>query len=198
MTDETRKRIGEANKGKTKGIKRSRESIERGVNTRKQKILNGEYIPWNVGIKRPMSEETKQKLSRWRTGKKFPVINHDRFRKSVETRRRNNKLKLSEETKLKISKSQTGKIMPDEIKEKIRIANLGREIKWAEKISKSLMGRSLSKEHKQNLSEKAREYRWISNVDQKISKKTNTKELGNYLLSGWIRGKKFAWEGSLK
>lgn len=153
------KKISESNKGKLKGVKRSPESIEKGVKTLKESIKNKKYIPWNVGISRPNSEDTKIKISHSKKGKKINIIDRDKFRRSAETRKNNGNDKLSEETKTKISKSHIGKTTSKETRNKISEANKGRKISWSNKISEGLKDKPKTDKHKNNIAEKAKEFR---------------------------------------
>lgn len=58
----------------------------------------------------------------------------------------------SEESKSRISNALKGRKLTDEHKEKVRLANIGRECTWKDKISKANKGRVLTDEHKQKLS----------------------------------------------
>ena len=183
------KKISESNKGKLKGVKRSPESIEKGIKTLKESIKNKKYIPWNVGISKPISEETKIKISHSKKGKKINVIDRDKFKRATETRIHNGNNKLSEETKTKISKSHTGKTVSKETRNKISNANKGRKISWSNKISEGLSGKTKTDKHKNNISQKAKEFRWVSNLSLNIFKRINISELEQYLQNGWIQGR---------
>jgi group I intron endonuclease len=103
--EETRQKIGDANRGKV----RSEEF--------KQKIseIGKGRIPWNKGktncFSYTMSEETKHKLSEARKGKPSPTKG----------------TKLSEETKKKISDSLKGNTLSEDTKQKLKAASSGRK-----------------------------------------------------------------------
>lgn len=106
-SDETKKKISEAHKGKlpwNKGVPQSEE-----VKNKLRKSLKGR-TPWNKGIKgikSPMkgkkhTEESKNKMSKSRIGKPAPW----------------NSKPMSEETKIKISESKKGQVPPNKGKRK--------------------------------------------------------------------------------
>ena len=80
LSEETRRKIGVANKGKCKG-----------------------RVPWNKGI--PMDEETKGKLRQLNVGEKNPFYGRKHSKESIEKMRESHK-NMSEETKEKIRESK--------------------------------------------------------------------------------------------
>lgn len=136
LSEETKRKIGESNKGKLGPNKGKTPSLE---TRRKISEANKGRIPWNKGI--PRSEETKQKISNTEKGKiiteedrkkkseamKKYYSNPENIKKTIESRRG---YKHSEETKRKIGESNKGKhtgvqtrkgaILSEETKQKIR------------------------------------------------------------------------------
>jgi len=100
-----------------------------------------------LGIKH--SKETKQKMSKTHTGKRFSEESKNKMSEA--------KKNMTEETKQKMSETHTGKILSEEHKNKIGEANTGRKHteETKQKISEAHIGRKLSEEHKKKLSEVA-------------------------------------------
>ena len=110
VSEETKRKISEANKGKTTWLKGKHHSEET-----KQKISKGKK-----GNK--LSEEHKRKISKGNKGKKR---SEETRKKLSETRKGN---KLSEEIKQKISEAQKGKKFSDETRKKMSEAHKGKHI----------------------------------------------------------------------
>jgi hypothetical protein len=142
-TEEWKRKIGEANKGKTHSeeTKRKLSEASKGNQNCKGKKL---------------SEEQKRKLSEINKGNQYAKgkkLSEEQKRKLSEI----NKGKvLSEETKRKISESNKGRKMSEEHKKKLCELRTGKqrteEVK--NKISQKLKGRQLSEETKRKISEK--------------------------------------------
>lgn len=143
LSEETKKRIGESNKGKT----RSPEA--------KKKISESKK-----GKKRsPLSEETKKKLSKGRLGNKYGRGNKGKTRSPEAKKKMSDAWKcrnpISEETRKKISAAHTGKVLSEETKEKLRVRHTGKILseECKIKLSKAHKGKKHSEEHKNKLSE---------------------------------------------
>lgn len=189
-SDDHRKKISEANKGKTKNIKVDIKTIEKRKISLKKTIESGKYVPWNKGLKgRKLSEETKKKISEKAKGRKVKIVDKNKFIKSVETRRKNNKYILSEDTKRKISESHKGKSMSIDTKLKLSEIHKNRKITWSHKIGEKLRNKEKSSEHKKKLSEKCKNMRWVTNIKKKEIKRIDKEKLEEYLNNGWVRGR---------
>jgi len=111
--EETKKKIGEANKFSLKGMKRSEES----------KLKQSET---NKG--HSVSDETRKKMRKLNLGKNNPMFGKKQTKESNEKRSKSLRgHSVSDETREKIRKSNTGTIMSEESKEKNRQAHLGKK-----------------------------------------------------------------------
>ena len=98
--------------------------------------------------RKPLSEETKRKISESKKGSKNPMYGKKAW---------NSGKKMSKEHCKKLSEAHKGQVgywkgkkrppFSDELKEKMRIALTGRKITWADKLRKPK-----SEEHKRNIS----------------------------------------------
>ena len=84
---------------------------------------------------------------------------------------------MTEETKQKLRAINTGKILSDETRKKMSLAQKGRKITWANKISEAKIGKKrkpFSEEHKRKIGEALKgekSYRWkggITSEHQKV------------------------------
>jgi len=136
LTEETKKKISEANKGR---------ELSEETKKKLSESLKGRII----------SEETKKKISETILKRK----KRDGYVNSLETRRKlseaNKGRVFSEETKRKLSEVHRGKKLSEETKKKLSEANRGKKFseEHKRKISESLKGKKLSEEHKRKISE---------------------------------------------
>lgn len=127
---------------------------------------------------RKCSKETREKISKVRTGKKH-----------------------SEEAKKKISESKTGRkgfTHSAESKAKMSRKRQARKRKplteeHKKKISESSVGMKFSDEHKRKLSEAKLGNMWIFNLELKISKPIKQDEFPEYESLGWLKGRRIKW-----
>jgi group I intron endonuclease len=154
LSEETKKRIGIANKGKKISEKRKLEISE---------FHKGQT--WNLG--RKMSEETKEKIRQANLGKK--VSNETRKKISDKNKGK----KISDETKLKISIANKGRKISIEQREHLRIINLGKKHsdetkrKCAEAGKKNIHFTEKQRERKRELAKI-----FLSNLGRKHSDET--------------------------
>ena len=135
MTEEWKRKIGEANKISQKGKKLSKETIEKMVKTRMKN-----------GYKH--SKETKIKIGNSRRG----IKHTDEAKKKISIAQIGKK--LSEKTKIKIGNAHRGMKRPKGTGEKISRALKGK-LKpkgFGEKIRNLQLGRKLTKEWRKNIS----------------------------------------------
>lgn len=106
-SEETKNKISIAHKGKrkgvipwNKGIPMSKEAKQKAISTKKKKFEMGEIIPWNKGQKGIYSEEYRRKIG---------VKSKGRFKGIPRT----------EEVKRKIGLAHKGKILSEETKKKV-------------------------------------------------------------------------------
>lgn len=156
---------------KARIIKRKCSLANKGISRSPNTEFRKGMIPWNNGKKH--SEETREKLSQARKGKKFPKEIYPNY----GTRGKH----FSEEIKKKLSELHKGKKCPEEVKRKISLKQKGRvshfknksyeeiygiEKTKLEKIKRSIAhkGKKLSEKHKKkiihNMKEKWKEYEY--------------------------------------
>tara|TARA_R110000868_G_scaffold64543_5_gene193931 strand:- start:9423 stop:10385 length:963 start_codon:yes stop_codon:yes gene_type:complete len=113
----------------------------------------------------PVSQETKEKLSRATQGRK-----HSEEAKANMRRAQSHRPPVSEETKKKISKSKLGKKVPKHIVDKRADKLRGRKasIETRLKQSQAQKGKPKTQEHKENISKSRQGFRWFTNgiIDQ--------------------------------
>jgi hypothetical protein len=126
LTEESKRKISESNKGKTKGIPKSEEhkrKISEANMGKKGKVV---YTPelraklsvaQKARIRKPWDEETKRKLSEALKGRLMHPFTEETRRKLSEARKG---IILSEETRKKISEVQIGRKKP--LESKIRLS----------------------------------------------------------------------------
>ena len=120
-SEETRKKISEAGKGRIVSLEtrqKSSESHKGQVAWNKGKKTG--IVPWNKGKQNVYSEETRKKMGYWK-GKKHSEETRKKISKSSKG------MKFSEEHRKKLSKSATGRIMSEESIKKTSAANTGRK-----------------------------------------------------------------------
>jgi len=120
FSEETKRKMSEANKGRN-----------------------------NPNFGKPLSEETKIKISEARKGK--PLSEETKIKISEARKGK----PLSEEHRRKLSEAHKGKTRSEETKRKISEAHKGKKISEASKIklSEALKGKLLSEEHRRKMSE---------------------------------------------
>jgi len=132
-SEETRRRISKANKGKNKGFHHSEESKRKISESNKGRVFTEEarrkMSESRKGI--VLSEETKRKISSTKKGKKVPPFSEEHKRKLSEVLKSKT---YSEETKRKMSESHKGKKCPhsDDCKRKISESRLKMSIAYKE------------------------------------------------------------------
>lgn len=165
MTDEHKKRIGEAQKGE-KNHNFGKEALPEVREKNRQAQLGRRHTPEtrrkislaNLGNTsfsgRKHSPETIEKISQNNLGKHFSLIGQP---KSEEHKKKISQALIgkphSEERKEKNRQSHIG-LMTEEAKENLRQFRLGKpsSLETKEKISQSLTGRVFTEEHKENMS----------------------------------------------
>ena len=149
-SEEHRRKIGEANKGK-KGRKHSEEHRRKISEANKGKVR---------------SEETKRKMSEAKKGSKHTAEARRKMsealkgrKHSEETRRKigegNKGKKHSEEHRRKMSEAHKGKVLSEETKRKMSETRKGRKLseETKRKLSEAMKGRKMSEETKRKLRE---------------------------------------------
>lgn len=144
LTEEQKKKISEANKGKT---------------------------PWNKGKTNIYSEETRKKISKAKKGKKLPPRSEE-YRKKQSERQKG--IKPSEKCLIRMIEAHKGKKLSEEHKKKISEALKGRKPseKCRLKSIEIKKGKKLSEEHKKKLSESHLNGK-CSKIVLQIDKETN-------------------------
>ena len=128
LSDETKKKISEANKGNTYGLghKLTIEHKNKLKIIGKEKGFKEGHIPWNKG--KILTDETKKKISEAKKGKSFSEEHKKKIGMASKNRIPWNKGKhLSEEHKKKISEANKGRIFSKETKKKM---SESRKIPW--------------------------------------------------------------------
>ena len=186
----------------TKYIKEYNTLVPNGYNI----LENGGHINYTYEIKeklrkkklgRKLSEETKQKMSLSRKGKKKGPMSEETKRKISKAKKGiktwNAGKALSKTHKENISKSHTGKILSEETKNKMSKFQKGRIKSISERmnISKSKMGVNNPMYGKEvwNSGIKGAQC-WISNDSSKETKFILRENLEKYLICGWTQGRK--------
>lgn len=153
---------------------------EKYIKLYKTHVSQGGYnISWKGGhgCKDSWSEESKQKISKTRTGKKYNPLSEEHKKHISEGNKGKHNIQLSNETKLKLSESHKGKKFSEEhIKNRTKAQRgLKRSIETKIKLSESHKGKKLSEETKLKLSEKNKGKKLSEETKRKISEKCKGK-----------------------
>jgi len=137
-SDETRKKISEANKNQSKETRRKRSEAQKG---------------------KTLSEETKKKISNSNRGKlKSPHTDEAKYkmREYAKNRRKEHNEKISKATKGRVAHNK-GKKMSEEQKNKLRVANTGK--KHTEETKRKISIKNIGRTHTEETKEKIRKNR---------------------------------------
>lgn len=167
-TIEHRKKNSDANKGRKKSIEFIIKAKNRHTSNETKEKIRASLIG------RHHSEETKQKI-RDALKNKMCGENNPFYGKTH-----------SDINKEKIRDSRSGTIMSAETKEKISRANLNKIRPHSEETKKKM---SISSKKRNAVPPSRKGCCWICN--ETISKSITLNELDEYLLNGWVRGRKY-------
>lgn len=160
-------------------------------------------MPRGIFIHKKHSEETKKKLSIFRTGKKAS-------KETIEKIRRINRGRIhTEKSKKNMSLAHIGKSPTPETREKLRLANTGKKIRFPrteeyrkkqsisqkgkklseetrKKMSQSRKGVKFSEQHRKNLSGE-KNYRWKGGITPVNQRERNTFAYKTFRSKVWKR-----------
>jgi hypothetical protein len=157
-TQETKDKIGRANKGKSH--KRSKEAIQKASESMTGRVVSNEtrskISAANKGRKLgPMSEEDKLKRSLKLKGRPSPTKNtklSEEHRRKISESNKGRKCPKTEEHRRKLSEANEGKKLSDETRAKMSKANRNRSDETREKLRRASLGRVVSQETRDKIS----------------------------------------------
>lgn len=167
QTDEHKRKNSDANKGRVKSV----EHIK--------KLRN-----------RIVTEETKQKISNSNKGKHHIDETKQKIGDKLKNKYVGNKnpfygKKHSVETIKKISEFMKGRKLSETTKKKISISNMGKKRIFSEETKIKM---SVSAKQRNIVPPSRKGTRWV--VKNGVSKSINMDKLDEFILNGWIRGRK--------
>jgi len=152
MSEDSKKKISEANKGKThtEETKRKWSEMRKGENNSMYGKNHTEETRKKIGeinLGKTHTEETKKKWSEIRTGKTHTEETKQKMRETQKGEKHPMYGKThTEETKQKMSEAKTGKIFTEETRQKLSKANIGKTFteETKQKMSKAKIGENNS------------------------------------------------------